>query len=130
MPGSAVRSRDVGRRPFLGRGDAERTWPVWAALVGAPLAWGLALGASYVLVPVSCELGTVLPLHAVRAVTAAAALAAAAASHGVRRATRGSEAPPVRRTAFLAFLGVAVASFSALLIVLEGVANFAVDPCR
>jgi hypothetical protein len=130
VPGSEARSRDLGRRPFLGRGDVERTWPVWAALGLAPALWGLALGASYVLVPVSCDLGTTLPLHAVRAVTTAVALGTAYGSYGVWRAAQGTESRTVRRIGFLAFLGIAVATFSALLIVLEGVANFVVDPCR
>jgi hypothetical protein len=83
-----------------------------------------------VVVPVACDIGTVLPLHAIRLVTTAAALAAALGALGVWRATRGGEGHAVRRTAFLAFVGTIVAGFSALLIVLEGVANFVVDPCR
>jgi hypothetical protein len=130
MPGSEARSRDLGRRPFLGRGEVERTWPVWAALGLAPLLWGAALGVSYVLVPVSCDLGTTLPLHAVRAVTTAGAAAAAWGSYGVWRAAQGTESRVVARIGFLAFLGIAVATFSTLLIVAEGVANFVVDPCR
>jgi hypothetical protein len=130
MSGSEARSRDVGRRPFLGRGSVERAWPVWAALALAPAAWGIAVGASYVLVPVSCDLGTALPLHGVRAVTTAVALAAAYGSYGVWRAAQGNESRVVRRIGFLAFLGIVVAAFSALLIVAEGAANFVVDPCR
>jgi hypothetical protein len=130
VPGSEARSRDLGRRPYLGRGEVERTWPVWAALALAPLLWGAALGLSYVLVPVSCDLGTTLPLHAVRAATTAGSLAAAYGSYGVWRAAQGTESRVVGRIGFLAFLGIVVASFSALLIVAEGVANFVVDPCR
>jgi hypothetical protein len=126
----AARARDVGRRPFRGRVPADSTWPLWASLVGAPAAWALAILASYVLVPVSCELGTRLPLHGVRLVTTAAALGAAWAAFGLWRETRGSEGARVRRTAFLAAIGVGIALFSALLIVLEGIANFVVDPCR
>jgi hypothetical protein len=126
----SARSRDLGRRPFRGRGSAERTWPVWAAIVGAPAAWAVALVGSYILVPVACDLGTTLPLHGIRVVTTAIALATAWGSWGVWRAARGSEGPRVQRTAFLAWLGVGIALFSAALIVLEGVANFVVDPCR
>jgi len=130
VPGSAVRSRDLGRRPRRGSTPAERTWPVWAAIAGAPLLWAAALGGSYVLVPVSCDLGSALPLHALRLVTAAGAAATAYGAWGVWQATRGTQALPLRRAAFLALLGVGIAAFSTLLIVLEGVANFVVSPCR
>jgi hypothetical protein len=126
----APRAREVGRRPFRGRGGAERAWPLWAAYAGAPAAWALAVGASYAVVPLACEWGTALPLHAIRAVTLAVAAAATAAVFALWRDVRGGRALRLRRTETLAFVGIAVAGFSALLIALEGVANFVVDPCR
>jgi len=130
MSGDAARARELGRRPGRGPGYAGRGWPLWAGLVGGPAAWAIAVGASYVTVPVACDVGTTLPLHAIRVVTTAAALGSTWLSYGVWRESRGAAALAVERTAFLGLLGVVVSAFSAVLIVLEGVANFVIDPCR
>lgn len=127
---SGSRARDVGRRPGRGH-DAGGLWPVWAGIAVGPLAWGVAVAASYALVPVACDLGSRLPLHGVRLVTTAVAAAATWAALGAWRRSRGaSAAAPIERTALLALCGVALSGLSTALIVLEGVANFVLDPCR
>jgi hypothetical protein len=136
-----TRARDLGRRPFRGRGPLDRLWPVWAGLAVGPLAWAAAVTASYAVVPAACDAETALPLHLIRLVTLAAAVAAAAVAFRLWRDTRGRRrdrvddesfalAPvTIDRTAFLALLGVALSGMSAILIAVEGIANFVVSPC-
>lgn len=85
----------------------------------APGAWVVHLSAALVLVPVACETGWELPLHAL---TVACAAVAAAGLLLLRRTPPGDE-PELRRWAG------SLAVFFLALIVVEGIPALVLDPC-
>jgi hypothetical protein len=83
----------------------------------APTAWAMHLALSYWFVPVSCERGTVAPMHLTTAVAVACAVAAAIYGH---RAPRSSTLGRLTLTLGVYFAGV---------IVMTGLVAVIVDPC-
>jgi hypothetical protein len=121
--------RSVGLPPLRER-IREQT-PIWFAFYGGPVAWGIRLGMSYMLVPVACRTETLYLLHAVAVVTIGISLAAAFVGYRTwdrARQRRGSD-DTWERDEFLGIAGIFLGILFAGVIVLESTANFIVDPC-
>lgn len=104
-----------------------RRLTVAAALGLAPAVWFAHLLLSYLLVPVACEWGSTLPLHA--ATVAAAALAFGGSAIAVR-ARQGEEGSARQgATVFLLRAGTITSLVFGTIILLAGAANVLVDPC-
>lgn len=114
------------------RGDPPR--PRWAnaALIAAPLAWAVHLGASYALVRHACRMdrGWVFPV--IWLVALIVSIVALAAVWKERRLVHGDSVD--RDTSdqrhFAAFATVAVTAFFAWLVLVTGIPAFMVGPCR
>lgn len=92
---------------------------------GAPTAWALQLGISYLIVPESCRWGTSAGLHAVSLVTLAVAGAATVTAYRVRAAAGGEDSARLVGTA-----GLIVGAIFTVAILAGGLLPFLVDPCR
>jgi hypothetical protein len=128
------------KRPELSPTDRRLS----LALAAAPIAWLLQLGIGHALVPAMCRSGNRLPLHALTVL----ALAIAAAGFAYCWRHRGGEgmgheersgrhggADPWSKTArlsrrALAWTGVGLAVFFALLIVVLDVPGLVLEPCQ
>jgi hypothetical protein len=124
--------RTVGLPPLRER-FREQT-PLWFAFFGGATAWGVRIGASYILVPRVCRWETLAPLHGVAAGTLVLALVAAFVGYRVMADARAHrEAEGLRdtweRSEFLGLAALLLSAFFAGVIVLESVANFVIDPC-
>lgn len=92
---------------------------LWFALLGAPVAWLVHLGLSYLLVPHACAAGSAAMLHVVTVVTVVAGAGALATAW--RRRGAGD--------AFLGLVGVAISLLFVAVTLLEGIQPVLVDPC-
>lgn len=104
-----------------------RQLTVAAALGLAPAVWFAHLLLSYLLVPVACEWGTTLPLHATTAAAAVVAFGGSAMAVGARQVEEGSEGRDA--IAFLLRAGTITSLVFGTIILLAGAANVLVDPC-
>lgn len=138
--------RDRDRARLRTRTIPHPLWG-WVALLGAPLAWAVHLGARYPMVAVACEARSIWPLQAITlGCLIAGALSLAVAirlSRGIEQARLGRgersdeeelapRAPDERSRSRLAFLGRAGVLTSIVFlatIVAEGVTPFFLDPC-
>ncbi len=113
---------------------------LWFGLGAGPIAWGFHLIGSYVLVPFSCSLGTVLPIHLLTLVTGIITLASAIIAFIAWRrsgtdleADLGAESDldrPAARSGFMALSGVLLSGLFLLLILAEGTGPFFLPPCE
>ncbi|MFN8556440.1 MAG: hypothetical protein U0531_03510 [Dehalococcoidia bacterium] len=98
------------------------------------MAWIVHLFASYLLVPMSCDYNTKLPLYAVTLVAALVTLVAGGLAltawrrSGVRAATAIGGAGG--RSGFLALVGVLISALFVALILAECVPNLYLNPCN
>lgn len=112
------------------RGAAELLL-LWGGWVVGPLAWGLHLMGSYLLVGWVCRTGGYWALHGVTIGTVLLALAGALLARrawtiaGRRWPASADEAS----NRFLAVGGMLVSLLSALVILAEGIPNFILDAC-
>ena len=112
----------------------ERSPRLWFAMLAGPIAWSAHLLLSYGLVPIACDTGWSFMLVVVTVVTALVSLAGALVS---RRLPGGdtSNTPDARlanaseRTRFITFSGVTSGIFFAVVIVIQGLPIFFLDPC-
>jgi hypothetical protein len=153
--GERVRAEVAPRQPELSAGDR---WLLLATLAG-PLAWCVQLGVDLPMVRPLCERGTVWPLHAVTGAALLATLLGLAycwrrrgghdeqtpsalqavdvanraqppAPLGVEDAARAApDAPPPVRGA-VAWAGVGLGVFFALLVIASDVPGFILEPCK
>ncbi len=113
---------------------------LWFGVGAGAIAWTVHLVLSYLLVPFSCSIGTVLPIHVVTLVaaliTAAALVVSLRAWHRSRtgiEADVGAETGlnrSILRSGFMALSGVLLSGLFLLLILVEGVGPFFLDPCQ
>lgn len=107
---------------------------LWFGLLAAPLAWTLHLFISYGLVPVTCDRGSKLLLGVVTGAAAIISVAAAWVSWRIWQRTRmdsTTELGGVRgRDAFLGLAGAALSLLFLALILVEGIPDIFLDPCR
>jgi hypothetical protein len=104
-------------------GSAPSSRALVVAFLAAPVAWVIHLAASVALVPAACELSSVLVLHLVTVVTALAAIGGILATRRYRVAADGGHVALLSSGGF--WLGV----LFLVLIVLEGIPVFALEPC-
>jgi hypothetical protein len=109
----------------------------WFVLLGGMAAFALHLVSGFYLVPVSCLLGTRLPLYAVTVVFAGVALAATWMGW-TRRHAAGDDLPPpwphgrgsrVDRARFMIHAGILLNVFGLLIILYAGATILVFDPC-
>lgn len=116
------------RRTLPGR------FPQVFGVVGGMGAWGVAVLAAYPTVQIACALSQPVLVHLVRWVATAVALAATLTAWRVyRHAQRADdgEVGPVRarNTRMIGFGGTLVSASGVLLLVLEDLATWVIDPC-
>lgn len=103
--------------------------PRWFGLLGGPLAWGIHLGFSYLLVPTACRT-SVLWLHAVTGVSLLIGVWALGTAVGVwRAARRAGGGVTAERDRFLGAGGSATSALFVAVTLMEGLQPFLVDPC-
>lgn len=107
---------------------------LWFAMLAGPIAWSAHLLLSYALVPVTCDTGWSFLLIVVTVVMALVSLASALVSHrlpgddtGETRDARTTNAS--ERTHFIAYAGFRSGIFFAVVIVVQGLPIFFLDPC-
>jgi hypothetical protein len=110
---------------------------LWFAALGGQVAWALAVLIAYPTVQVACETGLTVLVHAVRWTAMVVALAATAAGYlawrrieplrdaGVPRAT----ARHLQRARLMGFGGMLLSAGGFLLLFLEDLAAWVIDPC-
>ena len=121
-----------------------RTGPLWAGIIGAPLAWAVQMQLNYALVPWICGHRQYhFLLHVTTLVFLALAIACtllcwayrhppgAVGNLGPHSPVRSGDEqePPPGRTYFTAVLGAMLGGLLALLILAQGIAAFFIDPC-
>jgi hypothetical protein len=107
-------------------------WPLWAGLLGPPVAWLVQLQVNYALVPWSCQAGNLIPLHIASGVFLVLALASlVTAARQVIYAGDGSspEDAAAQCRLFLARLGVLIGLPFAALMIWDWIALFVFSPC-
>ncbi len=108
--------------------------PLWTGLLAGPVAWVIHLFASYLLVPVSCDHATKLPLYLVTLLTAAVSAAAGVWALASWRQSGVGDATQIGgtggRSGFLALVGVLISGLFTVLIMAEGVPNLFLNPCH
>lgn len=127
---SAAASPDgsTDRRPLPGA--AAQTF----AVVGGLAAWGVALLVAYPMVQIACAAGRPELVHLVRWTAIAVAVAATAVGRSVHRragiAERDDRAGDrARRARFVGFVGAVLSASGVLLLVVEDLATWVIDPC-
>lgn len=115
--------RNDPQTPALGRVLA-----LWSGWVLGPMAWGVHLIASYLLVEPACRAGHRWALHGATLVTTLMALAGVfvAWRHWRGRKAQAGDKKYIR---FLALGGVLISAFSVAIILAEGLPNFMLSPC-
>lgn len=109
-----------------------RALALWTGWLLGPLAWGVHLMASYLLVSWVCAGGGRWALHAVTVATAALALLAGLIAYVQWRPTRGGGQGghgARERVRFMAVGGTIISALMVLIIIAEGIPNFIVSPC-
>ena len=107
------------------------------AVVGGQAAWGVAVLTAYPMVQIACGAGQPLLVHLVRWVALAVALGATLTGYSVYRRARGAEergdhpvAPKrIQRMRFTGFGGMLLSAAGALLLFVEDLATWVIDPC-
>lgn len=102
------------------------------AVVGGPVWWATHLGATYWLIPRTCELGSHWPLHLVTVVTLALTVRAGVSGLQVLRAARSDGEtgdPTVSRDVAVGWLGLLLATFFGAVIVAEGLPALFLSSC-
>lgn len=114
-------------------GDLPGWTRLWFGVVGGQAAWGLAVLIAYPTVAAVCQAhGSALLVHAVRWVAGAIAITATLVSHGNwRRAERAGDAPrrAAHRASFMGFVGMLLSGAGVLLLFVEDLATWVIDPC-
>jgi hypothetical protein len=105
----------------------------WIGLTAGPLAWMLAHGLNYALVPWACGTRHMLPLHLV----SLAALLLAILGAGVawrdwrqHRKISSESADSAGRAHFIALLAFGSCLMFGLVVLIEGLGQFYFDPCQ
>jgi hypothetical protein len=100
------------------------------AVLGGIVWWACHLGATYWLVPRTCELGSTWPLHAITVVLLALIVRAGVSAVQLQRMGRAAGATPAaRRDVFLGWLGLAFAVFFGAVTLAEWSPVLFLDPC-
>lgn len=107
---------------------------LWFAMLAGPIAWSAHLLLSYALVPIACDTGWAFLLVVVTAITALVALAGAFVSRRLPQ-SGASETADARltnaseRMRFIVYAGFLSGTFFAVVIVVQGLPIFFLDPC-
>lgn len=107
------------------------------AVVGGQAAWGLALLIAYPTVQVACEAGLPILVHLVRWIAGAVALGATVTGYrvyrGAQRLGPRDDDPRwrtrVERIRLVGLGGMLLSAFAVMLLVVEDMATWAIDPC-
>lgn len=112
--------------------ETGRTVPVLAfAIFGPAAAWTARLLVAYALVPLACETGTNLWLHAVSAAMLAVSIAVGVVAYFGWRGPSPEDAPDsTQRYRWAMLFGIGMSVIFSLAIVYESAANFVFDPCQ
>jgi hypothetical protein len=115
--------------------DPVSATALWFSAVAGPIAWALHNVGSYVLSTSICIPGQDLLLHAVTVVLGLITLVAAFVGWRARNRARDAEWPPAgylnkRRAIFMANYGVISSLLFFLVILVEGIPTFYLDPCH
>lgn len=106
---------------------------LWTGLLLAPVAWICQLQASYLLVFYACSSRHIFTLHVATLVfLLAAAIGGFIAWRNWERVGRelpSEDAGPVPRTRFMALLGLLTSALFFLLILVQGLPSFFLEPC-
>jgi hypothetical protein len=106
---------------------------LWFAVAGGQAAWAVALLAAYPLVRVGCALGTPLVVHGVRWIAMVVAMAATVTGVRVWRQARAvlRDAPvrEAQRAVFMGLVGALLSATGFLLLFMEDLATWVIDPC-
>lgn len=106
---------------------------LWFGVAGGQAAWGLAVLVAYPTVAAVCQAhGSALLVHAVRWVAGAIAITATLVSHGNwRTAEKARDAPrqAAQRASFMGFVGMLLSGAGVLLLFVEDLATWVIDPC-
>lgn len=108
---------------------------LWFGVLGSHFLWLLHLHVSYAILPKICSSGRHEILHVLAAAFAAASIAGGIASwrdwrkNGGGWLSGGKEHSPGSRTKFLALLGISSSALATLIIVMQDVVLFFMDPC-
>jgi hypothetical protein len=121
----------------LDAADLPGPAPQAFAVVGGMAAWGVALLTAYPVVQIACSVGQPLLVHLVRWTATLIALTATLTGRHVYRRARAAEPGPddpvvrerIQRTRFLGFGGMLVSATGVLLLVVEDLATWVIDPC-
>lgn len=110
---------------------------LWFAVAGGQAAWAVAVLIAYPMVQVACETGIIWLVHSVRWIAMVVALASTAAGFTAWRrvsAVVGDDEPlatvrHVQRARFMAFAGMILSAVAFLLLFVEDIAAWMIDPC-
>lgn len=108
--------------------------PLWFGVLTGPIAWTAHLVISFLLVPYSCFIGSVIWLHVTTVITAAPTVAAGIVSYWAwKKAGVGEETDvggTVGRSVFMAISGMYLSALFLLIILAEGMGPFFINPCQ
>lgn len=108
-------------------------WSIWLGFFGGAASWGLRLTFSYLSIPYVCETGAMWLMHVISASFIVLALLAMWSGitvwRGARSRREDAGTDVWERNEFLGLAGAFLSGLFTLVIVLENVANFFVDPC-
>lgn len=124
--GSEGTGRDDQRLPCAARQSF--------AVVGGLAAWGVALLVAYPMVQIACAADRPVLVHLVRWAALAVAVAATAVGWSVHRganriSTDHYDRRRVQRVGFVGLTGMLLSASGALLLIVEDLATWVIDPC-
>lgn len=104
------------------------------AVVGGMAAWGVAVLIAYPMVQIACAVGSSLLVHMVRWIATVVAVAATAAGIWIYRRAQAVDAERigperVQRVRFMGAAGALLSASGALLLIVEDIATWVIDPC-
>ena len=124
-------SHTHGASEHIDRRRALQGLASWTSLLGAPIAWALEQQTSYTLVPFACATGRVWLLHAASVLFIILALGAGLiAWRSWHNPGHVENQDALRRTRFMAIVGMADSAFFTLLILVQAVPSFIFGPCQ
>lgn len=114
--------------------NAGHDWAFWWGVMGAPVIWAIQLQAEYSFAPVTCHIGTHIPLYVFTILCIILALIGTVISHHQWR-TMGSGSPDqtdgghIARRRFNGGLGMIISLTFAIVILAQGLSAVFFDAC-
>ena len=126
--------RSAARSPLAAPTPGRELLAMWTGVLAPPLVFLAHLEIAYILVPLACDTGTLLMVHATMVV--AIVLAGGAGAVALRALRRHGRAWPdesggvVSRDRFLAALGALASGFVIIALIAQWLPLFFLSPCR